>query len=350
MKHPLLPGMVILQLMLMVSCTHKIEQTYPSKLISQDLSKLTQIELSTDDDFSGSLSLHIEDNHWHRHESYAADSIRSFEIQNTKVFPMIEAIKQTKIKVLPGDATAIRNSAFKETITVYLYFRDGIEDQSMIFGSETIENGQPYTYLLIWFKDKEYICLAEGHLRSIFDKNNYDFHKNVVAKFSPLELTSISTTISGHDTLFFQKNELNWECIKDQAKQNPKSVFFEYFAPPLQQEHDFRIQLGCIPPSTGSIVKDLLRQLPELNGGQRLEKFSGEKTTLAKIFLVSKGDSNPITLTFFKTQHQAQKEDTYLIHSSTTPEFYFLPNENNFTAPQDILQRLKSIHKMHTTL
>lgn len=349
MKHPLLPGMVIFHFMVIASCTHNTKQIYPTKFIRQDLSKLTQIGISTVDDFSGNLSLFLKDNNWLRHESYSVDSSRNLEIADTEVLPMLEAIRYAKIKVLPSDATTITKSMFREPITVYLYFKDGIEDQSIIFGSETIEKGQPYTYVSIGFNDKEYTCLAEGHLRNIFDKNNYDFHEQVVVKFSPLELKSLSTTMLGYDTLLFLKNEFNWESTKDKPKQSPKSNFFEYIEPTYQQESDFTIQPGCIPPSTSTIVRDLLHLLPQLNGGQRLDKFNGEKTMLAKVFLVSKVSPNPITLTIFKTQHHTQKEGNYLIHSSTAPDTYFLQHENNFIVPI-IMQHVNKLHKRYASL
>ena len=79
------------------------------------------------------------------------------------------------------------------------------ETDFLSIGWETIENGQPATFVLL--RRHEGIYLAENQLRAIFSKTLKDFRNAAAIKFNTADVRNFSIYGQNLDSLCFQKND-----------------------------------------------------------------------------------------------------------------------------------------------
>ena len=182
------------------------------------------------------------------------------------------------------------------------------ENKKEVFhiGKQTIENGQPATYIEL--DNHEGIYLVKNYLREVFDKNGEQFRSGTAFQFASASVSDIA---------FY------W------SRQDSSSVLKKNDSLALWERGDVRW-----PEDS---VRQWLELLPRLNGTPFADYFddSRERQTLfATLTLKSQADTTPLELRFFyyappelpeeiSSLHGRKGLSPWILHSSQNPSNYF---------------------------
>jgi len=186
--------------------------------------------------------------------------------------------------------------------------------ESLLIGWESIENGQPATFIQL--PNHEGIYLVDKHLRKVFLKKLRDFRNPTIAKFQVRNVVGFSVLGPGLDSLVVQKNDSTgiWE----------------------NTTRGIELQTERVQDWLSSIVR--LKNLPFAD---LFDESRAKESFYAQLQLRFEGATEPLALDIYHWKPPSLPEEMpkqnepnyqlypFVLHSSQNPTNYFaLPDTN----------------------
>lgn len=286
---------------------------FQTDLVAVDTSAVTQISIFQPD--QPELLLERTEAGW-----AAAQELRSVAVQPEQIAPLLDVLFAVRsLRIVKTTQPDTLGFSGKNRLQVVVFQDKKIVEQFEI-GNETLENGQPATF--IHLNRHEGIYLVQNHLRGIFSKKLDDFRDKKVAVFDPMSVKKI--------VLAWPEDGLE---VQFPIFKNDSSGRWE--------------PLGQAPPEiAGDTIQAWLRLFARLEGSPFADNFDesrARKTLLSRVELYPESSDSLIFRIFYVRPPDLPEEiafakarhlPVYVLHSSQNP--------SNFFAPQDttLLRRI----------
>jgi hypothetical protein len=175
------------------------KKLFQTDLIALDTATVTQISILSAD--QPELLLERTEAGW-----AATQELHSLPVRQEDVAPVLAALSAVRsLRIVRTNLPDTLGISEANRLQVIVFQENKILEQFEI-GNETLENGQPATFVRLL--PHEGIYLAKSHLRSIFSKQLDDFRPKTVAQFEPSQVRAIALENSTLKHFFLQKNDL----------------------------------------------------------------------------------------------------------------------------------------------
>ena len=277
---------------------------FQTDLIALDTAQVTQISVFQ----PGQPELLFE-----RTESgwAAAQELRAVRVLPQHMAPLLELLTAVRsLRIANTNQPDTLGFSTKNRLQVWVYREKELLEQFEI-GYETLDNGQPATYIQL--KRHEGIYLVKNHLRSIFSKQLDDFREKGVSGFDPAAVRSIVVEW--------------WENGLKMQYPISKNDSTGQWIPP-----------GLAPPEiAGDTIQNWLRLFGSLNGSPFADNFDDSRareTLLRRMTLYLDSSDSLVFQVFYVrppdlpeelSMSKAKGLPLYVLHSSQNPTNFFAP-------------------------